>query len=267
MRDCSRSGFFGSLLPYRAFAPNWLDEIIMYNYLINFFKPDKGLAPGALSYVEIPSSQTALYSIFWIHGFGADGHDVDHIAPELSLKKCAHIRFISPHAPVREMMTSGERRVTTRSWYDISEIVLNARADFKGIDQSAMAIGQLIDQEIAAGIASENIVLMGISQGGCIALHTGLCYPRRLGGLVALSTYLSTADVLAKKASAANADIPIFMGHGTEDTSVAIENGKAAFDVLQGRHYPVQWHEYPIGHRTCSQEMQDVSCFLNQIFY
>ena len=107
----------------------------LYNYLINLFKPDKGQAGKALSYVEIPSRQTALYSIFWIHGLGADGHDVDSIAPELKLKKRAHIRFISPNAPVREMMTSGERRVTMRSWYDISEIVLNARADYKGIDQ------------------------------------------------------------------------------------------------------------------------------------
>lgn len=238
----------------------------MVNYLINLFRQDKGQAGEALSYVEVPSRQAARYSIFWIHGLGADGHDVDYIAPELELKKRAHIRFISPTAPVREMMTSGERRVSMRSWYDISEIVLNARADYKGIDQSARAINQLIDQEIAAGIPSENILLMGISQGGCIALHTGLCYPRRLGGIVALSTYLSTADVLAKKASSANADIPIFIAHGTEDTAVAIESGKAAFHVLQGRHYPVQWHEYPIGHRTCSEEMQDVSCFINQIF-
>jgi phospholipase/carboxylesterase len=239
----------------------------MYNFFINFFKQDKEQAGAALSFVEISSSQTALYSIFWIHGFGADGHDVDNIAPELELKKRDHTRFISPNAPVREMMTSGERRVTMHSWYDISEIVLNARADYKGIDQSAMAINRLIDQEIAAGIPSENILLMGISQGGCIALHTGLCYPKRLGGIVALSTYLSTADVLAKKASAANADIPIFMAHGTEDTSVAIESGKAAFNVLQERHYPVQWHEYPIGHRTCSEEMLDVSRFINQILY
>lgn len=238
----------------------------MYNYLINFFKPGKGQAEEALSYVEIPSRQPALYSIFWLHGLGADGHDVDYIEPELKLIKHDRIRFVSPNAPVREMMTTGERRVTMRSWYDISEIVLNARVDFKGIDQSSRAISHLIDQEIAAGVASENILLSGISQGGCLALHTGLCYPKRLAGIVALSTYLSTADVLAKKASAANADIPIFMGHGTEDTSVAIESGKAAFNVLQKRHYPVQWHEYPIGHQTCSKELQDVSCFINQIF-
>jgi phospholipase/carboxylesterase len=238
----------------------------MYNFFINFFKPNQKQTEEALSYVEIPSVQSALYSIFWIHGFGADGHDVDHIAPELELKKRSHIRFISPHAPVREMMTSGERRITMRSWYDISEIVLNARADYKGIDRSAMAINQLIDREIAAGIPSENILLMGISQGGCIALHTGLCYPKRLGGIVALSTYLSTADILAKRASAANSNIPIFMAHGTEDTSVEMENGRAAFSVLQKRHYPVQWHEYPIGHRTCSEEMADVSGFINQIF-
>lgn len=218
-----------------------------------------------LSCVEIPSKQTPRYTIFWLHGLGADGEDVYSVLPELNLSEQAAIRFVSPNAPVRDMMTTGEQRVTMRSWYDISEIVLNARPDYKGVDRSMLAIHQLIDQEIASGIPSRNIVLMGISQGGCVALHTGLCYPKRLGAIVGLSTYLSTADVLAKQASVENADVPIFMAHGNKDTAVDIEASKAAFTTLQERNYPIEWHEYPIGHHIDRKEMRDVSRFLNQI--
>jgi phospholipase/carboxylesterase len=236
----------------------------MFNYLTNLFK-NKEQISEPLSYAEIPSKQTHLYSIIWLHGLGASGND-SGIATELKLKKQANIRFIFPHAPMREMMTNGEQRVTMRSWYDISEIVLNARADYNGINQSAASLHQLIEQEIAAGIASENILLIGFSQGGCIALHTGLCFHKRLAGIIGLSTYLSTVDKLGKQANAVNFDTPILMAHGTEDTSVAIEHGRAAFNALHSRHYPIQWHEYPMGHQFCKKEIIDVSSFINQVF-
>lgn len=241
----------------------------MFDYLANLFKKNQAQNSELLSYVEIPSQQTQLYSVIWLHGLGSDGYDFHTIVPKLQskIKNRAHIRFIFPNAPVREMMTTGEQRVTMRSWYDISEIVLNARADYKGINQSAAAIIRLIDQEVAAGIASENILLAGFSQGGCIALHTGLCCPKPLAGILALSTYLSTLDKLHKQAARANFSIPIFMAHGTDDRSVEMENAKAAFNALQARGYPIQWHEYPaMRHQICTQEIADIAHFINQVF-
>ena len=241
----------------------------MFNYLASLFKTNQSQNVEPLSYVEIPSSKTHLFSVIWLHGLGSDGYDFHNVVPQLQskIKNRAHIRFIFPHAPVRDMMTTGERRVTMRSWYDISEIVLNARADYQGINQSAAAIHHLIDQEVAAGIASENILLAGFSQGGCVALHAGLCCPKPLAGILALSTYLSTVDKLNKQASKANFNLPIFMAHGTDDRSVELENAKAAFDALQARSYPIQWHEYPaMGHQVCNQELADIAQFMNQVF-
>ena len=236
----------------------------MYHYLTNLFKNNYETGEP-LSYVDIPSKKTHLYSIIWLHGLGASGDD-SGIATELKLKNKAHIRFIFPHAPMREMMLDREQRVTMRSWYDVSEIVLNARPDYNGVNQSAASLHQLIEQEIADGIKSENILLIGFSQGGCIALHTGLCFKRPLAGIIGLSTYFSTVDKLNKQAAPANFDTPILMAHGTEDTSVALEHGKAAFNALEARHYPIQWHEYPMGHHFCKKEILDVSHFINQIF-
>lgn len=238
----------------------------MYKFLAQFFKKNETPIGEPLSYFEIPSKQTHLYSIIWLHGLGSYGQSFESIAPQLKLKKQRHVRFIFPNAPLREMMIAESQRVEMRSWYDVSEIYLNARADKAGINQSAALLNQLIEQEIAAGIASENILLIGFSQGGCIALHTGLCYSRPLAGIVALSTYLSTADSLKKQAAPANYAIPIFMAHGTEDSSVAIEHGKAAFTALQARQYPIQWHEYPMRHEFCGQEIADVAHFINQLF-
>ncbi len=240
----------------------------MFDYLASLFKENPLQNSEPLSYAEIPCSKNQLYSVIWLHGLGSDGYDFHNVVPELQgkLKQRAHIRFIFPHAPVREMMTTGERRVTMRSWYDISEIVLNARADYKGINQSAAAIHQLIDQEVGKGIASENILLAGFSQGGCVALHTGLCCPKPLAGILALSTYLSTVDRLDKQAARANFNLPIFMAHGTDDRSVAIENAQAAFHALQKRGYPIQWHEYPMGHQVCGKEMVDIASFINRVF-
>lgn len=242
----------------------------MFDFLANLFNSHQVQNSEPLTFVEIPSQKTQHYSVIWLHGLGSDGYDFHTVVPQLlsKIKNRAHIRFIFPHAPMREMMTTGERRVTMRSWYDISEIVLNARADYNGINQSAAAIHQLIDQEVGAGIASENILLVGFSQGGCIALHSGLCCPRPLAGILALSTYLSTVDKLDKQAAKANFNIPIFMAHGTDDRSVALENAQAAFNALKSRGYPIQWHEYPaMGHQVCNKELADIAHFINQIFH
>ena len=152
-----------------------------------------------------------------------------------------------------------------RSWYDIYEMSL-ARIDFDGIEQSAAAIENLIEKEIALGIPAENIVLAGFSQGGLIALHTGLNYAQKLAGIVALSTYLPTLERLKSEGSDANKTIPIFMGHGTMDSVVSVQTGKLAFNGLKALDYPVKWFEYPMDHSVCMEEVMDIADFINSLF-
>lgn len=217
-----------------------------------------------LSTIEIHPTATHRYSIIWLHGLGADGHDFESIVPQLRLKAQSHIHFIFPNAPIQAVTINNGMRM--RSWYDILEMSLERKVDIDGIYQSAAAIEVLIEQEIAKGIASENILLAGFSQGGLIALHTGLRYTKKLAGIIALSTYLPTTQSLKTEASIANQTIPIFMAHGSMDSVVAMQTGKLAFDALKAMEYPINWHQYPMDHSVCMEEVRDIADFIDDIF-
>jgi phospholipase/carboxylesterase len=217
-----------------------------------------------LSTIEIQPKSTHKYSLLWLHGLGADGHDFEGIVPQLHLTAQAHIHFIFPNAPVQPVTINGGMKM--RAWYDILERTLERKVDIAGIYQSASQLEQLIQQEIAKGIASENILLAGFSQGGVIALHTGLYFPHKLAGIVALSTYFPTLEKLKTEPSIANATTPIFMGHGILDSVVAIETGKAVYNDLNQLNHNIQWHDYLMEHSVCNEEISDISAFINSIF-
>ncbi len=217
-----------------------------------------------LSTVEIKPQSDHRYSVIWLHGLGADGHDFEGIVPELHLKENAHIHFIFPNAPVQAVTINGGMEM--RSWYDILEMSLERKVDIAGIYESAALIDELIQQECANGIPSEHILLAGFSQGGLIALHAGLRYPHRLAGIIALSTYLPTIEQLNTERSIANYDIPIFMAHGIIDSMVAIESGKSAFDALKAMKYNIEWHDYLMEHSVCGEEIAHISTFIDSVF-
>lgn len=217
-----------------------------------------------LSTVEIQPTDTHQYSVIWLHGLGADGHDFEDVARELHVNAAPHIRFIFPNAPIQAVTINGGMEM--RAWYDILAMTLEREVDINGIYQSAALIEQLIAREQSEGIAAENILLAGFSQGGVIALHVGLRYPERLAGTIALSTYLPTLTQLSSEEAIANKNTPIFMGHGILDSVVAIESGKAVFDALHTQGYPIQWHDYVMEHSVCIEEIEHIAAFINSVF-
>ncbi len=217
-----------------------------------------------LSTIEIQPNAAHQYSVIWLHGLGADGHDFEDIVQELHLTVSAHIRFIFPNAPIQPITINGGMEM--RAWYDILAMQLEHEVDINGIYQSAKLIEQLIEREQNNGIAAENILLAGFSQGGVIALHVGLRYPHKLAGSIALSSYLPTLEQLNTEASDANKNTPVFMGHGILDSIVAIESGKAVYDSLHAQTYNVQWHDYVMEHSVCVEEIEHLSSFINSVF-
>lgn len=215
--------------------------------------------------LETPGAQPgpASASVIWMHGLGADGNDFANIVPELDLSGCPPIRFVFPHAPSMPVTLNGG--YVMPAWYDIAGTDLISRQDAAGIEKSERAICALIDQEIARGIAPERIVLAGFSQGCAMALHTGLRYPQRLGGIMALSGYLPLADRFADQRHTANAHTPVFMAHGTMDPVVALARGESSRDALVALGHPVQWHTYPMQHSVHPREVADISAFLTQV--
>jgi phospholipase/carboxylesterase len=217
-----------------------------------------------LSTIEIQPESAQKYSVIWLHGLGADGHDFEGIAPELRLNTEPNIHFIFPNAPIQPITVNGGMHM--RAWYDVLETSLERKVDIAGIYQSAKLLGQLVEQEMNKGIPSEHILLAGFSQGGVIALHAGLSFPHKLAGIIALSTYFPTLELLKTELSAANNATPIFMAHGILDSVVAIELGKAAFNALQALDYSIEWHDYLMAHSVCIEEIGHISAFINGIF-
>ncbi len=204
-------------------------------------------------------------AVIWLHGLGADGFDFVPLVPELALPDNLPVRFIFPHAPVRPVTVNNG--FAMRAWYDIKVLSSSALAgpgmeDVRGIRQSEAIVRGLVEQQIAVGIDPLRIVIAGFSQGGAIALQTGLRYPQRLGGIMALSTYLPLREVVAEEAAAANSDLPILMCHGSADPIVPLFLGERSRDILLKLRYPIDWHEYPMQHQVCAQEITDVSQWL-----
>jgi phospholipase/carboxylesterase len=197
-----------------------------------------------------------------LHGLGADGNDFAPIVPELVDPAWPPLRFVFPHAPVRPVTINNG--MSMRAWYDIAAFDLNARQDEAGMRASIAEVETLIARERSRGVPSEHIVLAGFSQGGAIALAAGLRHPDKLGGIIALSTYLPLHATLAGERHAANATLPIFWGHGTIDPVVILQRGTDSRDLLQSLGYTVDWHIYPMAHAVCAEEIDDLRHWLGK---
>jgi phospholipase/carboxylesterase len=211
--------------------------------------------------IEHETAANPRYSILWLHGLGADGNDFAPIVPELVDPAWPPLRFVFPHAPVRPVTINNG--LSMRAWYDIAAFDLNARQDEAGMRASIGEVETLIARERSRGVPSEHIVLAGFSQGGAIALAAGLRHPEKLGGIIALSTYLPLHASLAGERDAANATLPIFWGHGTMDPVVILQRGIDSRDLLQSLGYTVDWHIYPMAHAVCAEEIDDLRRWLS----
>ena len=230
--------------------------------ILGWFMTEKNA--NALQSIQIPATSTHKYSVIWLHGLGADGHDFEGIVPELNLIDSSSIRFIFPHAPVQAITVN--RGMEMRAWYDILSMdELQREVDVAGIERSTLLVNQLIQKEIDRGIPASNILLVGFSQGGVLALHAGLRYPEQLAGIIALSAYLPTLNSLPTQRAPANNNTPIFMSHGIIDSVVAVEMGKAAYDGLKALGYPIEWHDYVMEHSVCIEEIEQIALFINTV--
>ena len=211
--------------------------------------------------IEVATSATPQFAVIWMHGLGADGSDFEPVVPELGLDDAPGVRFIFPHAP--EIAVTCNGGYVMPAWYDIITLDAHSRkVDDAGILHSREAIRRLIARENQRGIPVGRIFLAGFSQGGAVAYTTALTHPEKLAGLIALSTYIPSQKLLTDELSGANREIAIFAAHGTQDDVVAPALGKAARDFLRENSFAVDWHEYPMPHSVCIEEIRDIGRWL-----
>jgi phospholipase/carboxylesterase len=216
-----------------------------------------------LETVERETGAEPTACVIWLHGLGADGNDFVPLIPELGLSALPGVRFVFPHAPVRSVTINNGMRM--RAWYDIVGVDLNHRADVAGVQQSRKEVEDLIEREKSRGMPASSIVLAGFSQGGVIALDTGLRHTERLAGIMALSTYVVQPEKLSVEIAAVNRDVPIFMGHGTADPVVRYEWGDASRRALVQNGCQVEWHSYRMEHSLCLEEIRDIAGWLARV--
>lgn len=212
--------------------------------------------------VEVTTGENPVGSVIWLHGLGADGHDFEPIVPELQLPADLPLRFVFPHAPVRPVTINGGMHM--RAWYDIVSLDAEGRADANGVRESTALLEGLIAHEVERGIPEAKIVIAGFSMGGAIVINKALTTSRKLAGLMALSTYLPIpAEVDSSKS---HRDLPVFMGHGTFDPMVQHQWGKTTAQRLTEAGFSIEWHDYPMAHAVCPDEIRDIRAWLLRTF-
>jgi len=214
-----------------------------------------------LDAIQLETGRDPERSVIWLHGLGADGRDFVPIVGEIDLPP-EPIRFVFPHAPVQPVTINNG--MSMRAWYDIVADDLARREDERGVRASQGLVEALIARERERGIPASRIVLAGFSQGGAISLQTGLRHPQRLAGIMALSTYVPIAATLEAERNRANADVPIFMGHGTQDPVIPLAHARRSRELLERLGYPVEWHEYVMPHSVSPHEIRDIGAWLRR---
>lgn len=218
--------------------------------------------------VEVGGGEKPDGTVIWLHGLGADGHDFEPIVAELDLDKQADLRFVFPHAPVRPVTINGG--IPMRAWYDVMSLDRSGPQDEAGIRDSAETLKRLIEREHDRGVDYDRVVLAGFSQGGAIAMHTAMRFPEKLAGLMALSTWMpleATIDgEVMQSPESQPRDLPVLMAHGSFDPMLPIAAGQHARDIMQKAGFSVQWHEFPMAHAVCAEEIAEIRRWLLSIF-
>jgi phospholipase/carboxylesterase len=210
--------------------------------------------------VEIEPRGPVDASVVWLHGLGASGHDFEPIVPYLGLPRA---RFVFPHAPERPVTINGG--YVMPSWYDIRNLdfLSTERESEADILASAAMVTALLERERARGVPASRTVLAGFSQGGALALHVAHRHPETLAGVLVLSAYLLRPHAMGE-GSAANADTPLFFGHGQYDDVVPQFAGRLTYEAYTRPGRDVRWHAYPMAHEVCPREIQDIGAWLRE---
>ncbi|GMQ96578.1 MAG: phospholipase/carboxylesterase [Gammaproteobacteria bacterium] len=216
-----------------------------------------------LATLEIESAANPDACVIWLHGLGADAHDFEGMVLKLKPYLESSIRYVFPNAPF--MAVTINNGFVMRAWFDVIGLEANSETDETGIRESANILTGLIKREEERGIDASRIVLAGFSQGGVIALHTGLRYPKKLAGIMALSTWLPLSETLTAEASKANQQTHIFMAHGDNDPVVDIRLAKQTRDLLDSKDYAIAWHTYTMEHSVGTEEVKDIGNWLSDV--
>lgn len=214
--------------------------------------------------VVIETGAEPAASVIWLHGLGADGHDFEPIVPELQLPASLPVRFIFPHAPYRPV--TWNNGYVMRAWYDIAMTERGFVQNLAHLREAEATVREYVASEEARGMDPAHIIVAGFSQGGAVALHAGLHFPKSLAGILCLSAPLPHPEQLMASIDPANAATPVFLAHGDQDAVVPYALGRQTRERLMQAGLAPEWHSYPsLGHGVDGQEIADIADWLGRV--
>ncbi|KAL9641877.1 hypothetical protein ABK040_000815 [Willaertia magna] len=224
------------------------------------------------TFVEIPVKEGSSHeaTFIFLHGLGDQGNGwkqafeiLRRQYPELN-----GLKVILPNANTAKVTLNFG--MSMPSWFDLYSLTLDDKEDVEGIRKASDAIQTFIEREIHEyGIPSEKILIGGFSQGGSLALYHGLTTKYKLAGIIALSTFISSRQEMAKLKEFVNKKTPIFQAHGTSDQVVQYKWGLASKQyietLLDGDKSNYVFKSYNgMGHSSCMDEIIDVCEFIKK---
>jgi len=195
----------------------------------------------------------ATHCVIWMHGLGASNQDMIGVVDALNITNLPirHVSLQAPNIPVTINMN-----MLMPAWYDIKGQQLTDRQDKEGILSSDKLIASEIAAQESQGIPTSNIFLAGFSQGGAMALYSGLHHPQFLAGIIALSCYLpldNECEPTQRKS------LPIFLAYGNVDPVVLPEWSKLSYKKLSEKGFSrISIKNYQMMHEISTQEIDDL---------
>jgi predicted esterase len=190
--------------------------------------------------------ERARAAVIAVHGRGASAESILTLAPALGV---AEVAFLAPQA-------------AGGTWYPygfMSPIPLNE----PGISSGMAAITRAVERAAAAGIPAERTVLLGFSQGACLASEYAARHARRWGGVAALSGGLIGPDATPRDYAGTLDGTPAFLGCSDVDPHIPAARVRESAAVLERMGAAVDLRFYPgMGHLVNDDELDAVRAIL-----
>ena len=190
-----------------------------------------------------------------LHGYGSNEEDLFSFAPELPDDSYV----ISVRAPY-DLQPYGH------AWYAIHfDADENKFSDNVQAKQSVEIISSFIDEIVKQyPIDTENVTLIGFSQGAILSYATALTYPEKISKVVALSGYFNQEILPEIIDTKAISHLKFFVSHGSVDQVIPVDWARKAKPALENLGLEVEYQEYPIGHGVSPKNFYDFKNWLQR---
>jgi phospholipase/carboxylesterase len=187
-------------------------------------------------------------ALILLHGRGASARGILALADELDVPDVA---YLAPQA-------------AGRSWYPESFMAPTEQNEPQ-LSSALQVVGDTIAHAVEAGLTEEQVLLLGFSQGACLATEYAVRHPQRYGGVVGLSGGLIGPEGTTFDVEGTLDGTPVFLGCSDQDPYIPLERVQETADVFRQLGASVTERIYEgMGHTTNEDELRHIRTLLGE---